>query len=164
MRKTLRIAYVRIVESFEVRILVVATYCTQIYHAKTPESLNAKTTAEERYFHTCLTCVDTPQFCNTSERGEMAGGDEVQFTLPMKDTVKQWSSNHLAQRWCDRQCGKLWKHTAQARWIKQLRVQSAASCIPLWSIYVRKVLDEGATLGRQYSNSFGVKRDVARMV
>ena len=82
-------ADVMVVESFEMRILVVATYCTQIYHAKTPESLNAKTTAAQRYFHICLTCVDMSHFCNTSERGEMVGGDEVQFTLPMKDTVRQ---------------------------------------------------------------------------
>ena len=62
-----------------------------------------------------------------------------------------------------RQCGKPWKHTAQARWIKQLRVQSAASFIPLCSIHVYKVL-EGVTLDRQYSNYLGVKRNVARML
>ena len=53
IRNTLRMAAVMIVESFEVRILVVAAYCTRIYLAKTPESMNAKTTAAERYFHIC---------------------------------------------------------------------------------------------------------------
>ena len=46
-------ADVMIVESFEVRILVVATYCTPVYHAKSPESMNAKTTAAEMYFDIC---------------------------------------------------------------------------------------------------------------
>ena len=53
IRNTLRIADVIVVESFEVRILVVAAYCTRIYHAKSPESMNAKTTAAERYFDIC---------------------------------------------------------------------------------------------------------------
>ena len=48
MRNKLRMADVMIVESFEVRVLVVAAYCTRIYHAKSPASLNAKTTAAER--------------------------------------------------------------------------------------------------------------------
>ena len=81
-------ADVMIVESFEVRVLVVAAYCTRIYHAKSPASLNAKTTAAERYINTCLTGVDTSHFCNISEPGDMVGGDGVQFTLPMKDTVR----------------------------------------------------------------------------
>ena len=66
----MRMADVMIVESFEVRILVVATYFTQFYYVKTPESLHAKITVAERYFHTCLTCVDTSHFCNISEPGD----------------------------------------------------------------------------------------------
>ena len=75
-------ADVMIDESFEVRTQVVATYCTRIYHAKSPESLNAKTTAAERYFHTCLTGVDMSHCCNISEPGDTVGGGVLICCLP----------------------------------------------------------------------------------